>query len=407
MGEEGKVIVDVVSKIQKKFRSIGTNYVTTKPSKHFIQIGGKKPSGLGNEIFEFGKAHIARSIVSGKLLSAVHKNSIHSVPEFLRQYSKKSFRFQLVLSRIFNRLLVIDRKSFMEVATLLSTCDYGLVFSHLQKMNPTKRDFLHASGMVGGYLSIASFRTELRSILGVESVWGKRRLIVSFHIRGPVLFRNHPWSVHQTYDFAPEKVAIRSGDFNSETPLGFYLSVIEDLAQIKSVVPLCVKIVTNMRETDHKISEITKSLAMQEIENEIVTGDPLVALNTLIDSDVIVPSISSFSLLAIFLSEARYFWPREALCSDQGFFSIWGFESNQWLAESVSHARIESKKLSRSQITAIRGLPFPSLNGANLSQWILSKDSNYRKEFDLVFYGEVPSDLTTDMPPPIETNFST
>jgi hypothetical protein len=401
------VLVDIISKIQKKFRSIRTNYVSIKPSKHFIQIGGKKPSGLGNEIFEFGKAHIARSIVPGKLLNAYHKNSIHSVPEFLREYSKKSFRFQLILSRIFNRLLVIDRKLFIEAATLLSTCDYGTVFSHLQKINPTKRDFLHASGMVGGYLSIASFRTELRSILGLESVWGKRKLIVSFHIRGPVLFRNRPWSVHQTYDFAPEKVAVGSGDFNSETPLKFYLSVVEGLAQIKSVAPLCVKIVTNMRETDHKISEITKSLAMQEIEHEIVTGDPLDALKTLIDSDLIIPSISSFSLLAIFLSDARYFWPRAALCSNQGFFSIWGYESNQWLAESVSRARIESKKLSRSQINAIRGLPFPSLHGANLSQWILSKDSNYRKEFDLVFYGEVPSDLTTDMPPPIETNFST
>jgi len=393
---ERKVLSDVILKIKSRFRIGTTIYAIEKPSKHFIQIGGRRPSGLGNEIFEFGKAHIARNIVPGELLSEVHKNSIHSVPNFLKRYSTKTFRFQILLSKLFKRLLVIDGKTFIEAATLLSDCDYGVVFSHLQKMNPTKKDYLHASGMIGGYLSISSFRTELRSILDVESMGSKSRLTISFHIRGPVHFRNRPWSIQKTLDFTPERESTSSGDFNSETPLRFYLSVIENLARMKSVSPVYVQVVTNMKKTEKKILEITNSLKANEIEFEIVAGDPLDALKTLIESDLIVPSISSFSLLAIFLSDARYLWPREALFSSKGYLSIWGFESNQWLTKSISQAKSRIKKLSPAEVYLIRGLPFPSLNSADLSQWMLWNDGDYPRELDLVFYGEIPPSFATD-----------
>jgi len=84
-----------------------------------------------------------------------------------------------------------------------------------------------------------------------------------------------------------------------------------------------------------------------------LSGTSVEDLSVLASCDVIVPSISSFSLLAIFLSDALYVWPAQHLHDADGWRSIWGHEPRQ-----ASGPTAGSRKLAESEeLNVFRGIP--------------------------------------------------
>jgi hypothetical protein len=259
--------------------------------------------------------------------------------------------------------------------------------------NPGKKDFYHCSGMSGGYLGIFSIRDLLKSLFNEILQEDFDKNAIAIHIRGPVQYRSKIFSIRKQNDFQAEKVNFKYGDFNSETPTEFYVNVIEELGRFDNLKDYKFLIVTNMNHESSKIFTITQALAANGFEFTLHDGDTFDALKALLKAKIIVPSVSSFSLLAIFLSDAKYFWPRQALFDSKGFLSIWGYESDQFPAGPTACAIDESAKYEYNSILQYRGLPLPLKGAVALENWISFGKIDTPKCLDLIYYGVVSSEV--------------
>ena len=373
-----------------KFRLRFGRFGVSRPSlsTHFTQIGGKSPSGLGNQIFNFSKAVIANHVFFGQIVAPRYGKGIHEIPSFLTDFSSSQFKWQLFMSKTRRRLLVINEELYRTTSEKIDNWDYGAVFTYLISENPTKKDFYHCSGMLGGYLGIDSLRDELSSLFKA-SRHEKLGNDIAIHIRGPVQYRPQKYSFRKQSDFQPEKVDFRYGDFNSETPTSFFTRVIQELGRFDNLKTSKVLVVTNLKQKSEKILKVTEALTANGFEFDLHNGDTMDALNSLMSAKVIVPSVSSFSLLAIFLSDARYFWPSQALFDSGTFQSIWGYESGQFPTGPTARSIEETVQYDLKSLGLYRGLPCPLKSGTSLEKWISSEFSDTPKCMDLIYYGVV------------------
>ena len=94
-------------------------------------------------------------------------------------------------------------------------------------------------------------------------------------------------------------------------------------------------------------------------------------------------------MLALFVSEAAFVWPRSGLNEHHGLLSIWGHEVDQVpgpTADAIAWA--QSHEIS--PIT--RGIPFPSDEG-RIREWlqaVQSKQLPTQIQSDLLYYGVTP-----------------
>ena len=106
-------------------------------------------------------------------------------------------------------------------------------------------------------------------------------------------------------------------------------------------------------------------------------------------ADLLVCSVSTFSLAAAWLSDAPYLWPSVQLHSEDGWLSIWGMEPAQpggLPPPTAGNGRIEGNRL--------RGAAFPVPPSGQIPEQVLralaSKDFVWDKRADLIYYGVVP-----------------
>jgi hypothetical protein len=388
MRNEGKVNL-----IKSKLSRAPISERKRKCTTHFAAIGGRNPSGLGNQIFNFSKAAIASTVAPGEIIAPNYGKGIHEIPLFLKEFSTVSFKLRLIKSRIQGSLLEINQDLYLNTAAKISNWDYEAVFAHLVFENRGKRDFYHCSGMSGGYLGIFSFRDSLKSQFVEIPLEDHNANVIAVHIRGPVQYRSKFYSFRRKNDFQAEKANLKYGDFNSETPVDFYIRFIEELGKFDSVKRYRFVLVTNLNYESEKISTITKSLTANNFQFTFHTGNTVDALKALMTASMIVPSVSSFSLLSIFLSDAKYIWPREALFDVEGFLSIWGYEFDQFPVGPTAHA---IKNSSRSELRSefnYRGLPFPLKTSMDIGKWLSSEKVETLHYLDLIYYGVVSSDI--------------
>jgi len=242
-------------------------------------------------------------------------------------------------------------------------------------------------------LGIFSLRDELKLFFNKNSQEALEKNVVAIHIRGPVQSRSRAFSFPKQRDFEPEKEDFKYGDFNSETPTDFYIRVIHELGRFVSLKEYKFLIVTNLNHQNNKILTITQTLAANGFQFTLHNGDTVDALKTLMTSKIIVPSVSSFSLLSLFLSDAKYFWPRQALFESKGFLSIWGYDSGQFPAGPTARAIEESVQYDYKSDSKNRGLPFPLKSSMDIEKWLSFGTVITPKCFDLIYYGVVPSEI--------------
>ena len=285
-------------------------------------------AGLGNEVFPWAKAYLGAIAFDARLVD----------PPFLlnpRRYDRElevggigaTVRYLAAFSL---PATTIDQPLF----DTLGGADYYDAMCSLRAQLGTKSGLIlrHTTGMRNGYLGIRRARPFLRSrLLGTEAVL---RHLASLPAVGDgvVTFGLH----------------IRGGDFDSQQRVA---PDVLDSVHRELDRPLQVYVASNLPS-----GRLEDLLDLPGCGVTLLSGSATEDLAVLASCDFIIPSISSYSLLAIFLSDAFYCWPQEHLNDAGGWLSIWGHESSSGgLATTKSIASQVSE-----DVRVVRGIPVPA-----------------------------------------------
>lgn len=298
-------------------------------------------AGLGNEVFPWAKAYLGAIAFDARLVD----------PPFLlnsRRYDRElevggmgaAVRYLAALSL---PATTIDQPLF----DTLGGIDYYDAMCSLRAQLGTKSGSIlrHTTGMYNGYLGIRRARPFLRSrLLGTESALrhlaslpavGDGVVTVGLHIRGG--------------DFDDQQ-RVTPGVFNVTIPDAWYRGVLDSVHR-ELDRPLQVYVASNLPS-----GRLEHLLDLPGCGVTLLSGSATEDLAVLASCDFIIPSISSYSLLAIFLSDAFYCWPQEHLNDAGGWLSIWGHESSSGgLATTKSIASQVSE-----DVRVVRGIPVPA-----------------------------------------------
>ena len=234
-------------------------------------------------------------------------------------------RFDVILEEV---LLRFPHFSFTE-AEYRNTgkIDFGEAIREWAKESglSAKSSFiLRIEGMWGGYPSIRSARpfllskllgsrNALKNLYQFNASLDPSKLTVAVHMRN---------STGGHFKVAPGET--ERGRFNILLPLDWYLWVCEALRQHFGD-RVQFRFFTDRRGPEYLEAVRRFSPEAPQSENATECSDLL----AMIDADLIVCSISSYSLVASFLSEGPYIWYEPQLTHIEGSYSIWGNEESQ------------------------------------------------------------------------------
>lgn len=331
-------------------------------------------AGLGNEIFPWAKAYLGAQALGLKCVDPAWRLNPRRYDRQLGGNFLDSFLY--VASQAMPKVEITS-----DLYHSAGTPDYFEAIQQLQDPHiDTKAPvLLHSSGMSGGYLGIRRAKSFLkRSILGSpDALQAISRLElqenpvvrVAVHVRGG--------------DFGHAD-QVEAGVFNQALPLGWYRAQLKTLSDS---LRLPIKV---FLATDTKPNETADALAVGDERPAIVGTSSISDLAILASCDILVASVSSFSMLAAFLSDAPYVWHKDQLGESGGWLSIWGHESN---VEGGGHTRRSAEKSAESKISIYRGLAqsetptWPSSLVAHLEYGAFLRAGHT----DLIHYGVVPS----------------
>ena len=298
-------------------------------------------AGLGNEVFPWAKAYLGAIAFDAHLVD----------PPFLlnpRRYDR-----ELEVGGVAATLRFIGVNAMPATVvdeTLLdsiNTVDYYDAMCKLRRTLNTELSstLRHSTGMRGGYLGIRRARPFLRSrILGTEMALRHLATLplvpdgfitVGVHIRSG--------------DFEDQK-NIAPGIFNVAVPSAWYRDVIDSLRR-EIEGPLKIFVASEL-----SAERLEDLFDLPSCDVTLLSGTATEDLAVLANCDFIIPSISSYSLLAIFLSDAYYCWPQEHLNDMGGWLSIWGHEIGPGGLVTANSIAVQTSE----DVKVIRGLPMPA-----------------------------------------------
>jgi hypothetical protein len=251
--------------------------------------------------------------------------------------------------------------------------------------NPPHRAVVVSQGMWGGFPAIDAARGFIRRYLAgsrhaarnIATLRATRRagaLLVAVHLRGG--------------DFVtPLSTAEYRGSWNAALPLEWYASVCHGLrALLGDSVQFLVVGDTVSGAAGDLVNELGALTTAGESHTDV---SDLVLLST---ADLLVCSISSYSLVAAWLGDSPYVWPREQLQIENGWLSLWGEEPAQ--RSGLTAENIQELSVAHEAPIA-RGVPVP-LNGAlpkELSLALSHSGAGWDRRADLLYYGVVRAPL--------------
>ncbi len=327
---------------------------------------GKRGAGLGNEILAWAKAWIAADLLDQRLV------------EQPWDCNRRLYGFRLGhnvddLARQLMALYGSHTNITWDMIRGTGQWDYREGLIALRDQGQLGSVNRHVSRMQGGFFSVYSAReaTRVRLIANQRVELAQADLRIGVHVR--------------LGDFSsPQEAA--PGLWNTRQPLNWYQSCIETLIKDASgQITFCL---VSDDQSSPEFEEMVTHLS-QLGTVEVGTTNFLYDLALLASCDVLVPSVSWFSMLALFVSEAAFVWPRSGLNEHHGLLSIWGHEVDQVpgpTADAIAWA--QSHEIS--PIT--RGIPFPSDEG-RIREWlqaVQSKQLPTQIQSDLLYYGVTP-----------------
>jgi hypothetical protein len=260
--------------------------------------------------------------------------------------------------------------------------DYGAAMRALDAEHGWSRRcslILVHGGMSGGFLGIDGSRHYLRNLL--LGHLPERRcpecrapdeglLRVAAHIR--------------LGDFTEDAAGPLPGAFNKRMPIGWYRWVLDSLRD-RFGDRLRVDIVSDDPEQAFRMFPDWASCRAR-------SWNVLEDLSIMAAADLLICSVSTFSMLAAFLSDAPYIWYRPHLDEHGGFLSIWGYLEEQRTGPTGANAR---KQRNNTGLSATRGVAVDI--GGELPSWLIdylmTKAALSRRSTDLIRYGVIPPAL--------------
>lgn len=334
-------------------------------------------AGLGNEVFPWAKAILGKQVFGGTVVDPAWR---------LSRYGYSSELGGSVIDAAFYNVAV--RSPARETMTQEMYEQSG-EFNYADALRAAAADgairteravLRHTSGMLGGYLGIREARNEIRErLFSVPMAAAVMRRVAEFSTEAIII------GIHiRSGDFDPTSRPLVPGVFNVRVPAMWSRTVVHNVAEMADR-PIVLALATDdpMLQVDSRAWGSNGPVIRSG-------GGPAADLAMLAACDLIVPSISSFSLLALFLGESRYVWPREHLWSNEGWLSIWGGE--QGIGGSATRLQMRASVDSLAQP---RGVPVaadgrvPETLAAELSAG--TERQVFRHRSDLIYYGVVRS----------------
>lgn len=242
---------------------------------------------------------------------------------------------------------------------------------------------LQTAGMWGGMHHIEAAREHARSLLYLSRFAARNLLALRARLDPalPVV------AMHVRFgDFgAPLDPGQYRGRFNASLPLSWYRRVAESIH----------------RQCRGDVQFLIVSDAPPSSLGSLTTGLPCVSSAGLADSDcsdllalaqadLLVCSISSYSVWAAFLSDAPYLWYGPNLHEHvEGCLSIWGHEPSQLRPSSPTHAAVAAWRIGTAQRP--RGWPIGADGDVPTTALAALNDRRSGRGSDLVRYGVVPA----------------
>ncbi|MCX5349366.1 hypothetical protein OG901_16570 [Streptomyces mirabilis] len=335
---------------------------------------GWRGAGLGNEIFPWAKAYLASRELGFRCLRPAWGLNRRG---YWRDFgtSRLDWVGHTALRAVMPVVKVTD-----EMVSATGEVDYGAAVRVLDgeyKWSRRRSILLLHESMSGGYLGIERARNYLRNVLlgslPQEDCAASRdacagQLRVAVHIR--------------LGDFQADPAGPRPGVFNTRIPLQWYHGVL-DILQRHFEGRLHIDIVSDEPE---QLARAFPRWKLCSARSRSMSED----LSIMTAADLLVCSVSSFSMLAAFLSDVPYLWYRPQMFEQDGFVSIWGDAPEQQAGPTGANIR---KERENAGVPPARGVPVDL--DAELPSWLVAfletKVALSRHSADLMRYGVVSS----------------
>ncbi|WP_285245703.1 hypothetical protein [Pseudarthrobacter sp. fls2-241-R2A-127] len=335
-----------------------------------MPFGGYRGAGLGNQAIPMGKAWLAAQVLDQHYVD---------IPWSLnpRGYRKELGSARLdwlrhLTLRTSTRPVEVTIEEYMGSGIL----DYREFIQSWAADNG--RSLIHTSGMSGGYASIAGARDFLASRLTQTDSAIKSPVRTQLQ---QVRLEKVTVAVHvRAGDFGSD--APSPGAFNNRIPITWYEDVIDFLSNglgddvhfFFVTEPDAIPLVSNL------ISRL--GIRHSTLSSGTASED----LGILSSADLVVCSISSFSLLASFLGGNDYIWYSGHLTALDGSAYIW--PDRQSMVFSEMRNRDERFKLGAG---GIQGMPYPGDRGIqeDLLARLRRNLSARHPESNMLFYGSI------------------
>lgn len=342
-------------------------------------------AGLGNELFPWAKAFIASQELGLPFCQpAWGLNS----REYWRDFNTN--RLDWIAHRVARKLLPVVR--FDENAYLASgAVDFGQALSEFAKhqLGEYSSYILSVGGMWGGFRAIERARPFVMSRLlaaknakenlyAVQKQVDQNQLLVAVHIRRG--------------DFSSEKndFAQYQGVFNVALPLNWYM---ETCGALKRNYKKRIRFVLLTDATPTEVRPFVDEFSPVTTFN--LTGTACSDLLMLASADLLVCSVSSYSMWGAFLSGKPYLWFADNLQIHNDYVSIWGHEAGQRSRGSSTNVSLDLAAKTNSVwmpglnfrgVPVKSGMELPSSLFDSLENDLLRKNPGR----DLIQYGVSP-----------------
>ena len=294
---------------------------------------------------------------------------------------------------------------------LLSKSLPSFTFTEADYFATGKKEFGQA---IRAYADIKGLKSKAAFVLWVEGMWGgyyaieKAKPFVSSVLYSSKHTVANLWDTSKRVrrDCLVVAVHIRLGDFNAATdandyrgkfnvsiPLSWYTSVSRALRKVfGNAVQFVLLSNGNHLELCDYVAEFEPVTTTHQ--NYTVCSDLL----TMVNADLLICSVSSYSMWAAFLSEQPYIWYEPNLQIHEQCFSLWGHEARQSVADGVTASNISQLGASSQALAKESSLPrgIPMNEDADIPvealKYLETKLKLKAAQFDLVRYGVAPKD---------------
>jgi hypothetical protein len=347
--------------------------------QYALPMATGRGAGLGNELISWGKAYIASRVLN---IPALHP-AWGLNPRRYWQYfgtSRADWPLHQAMVRALPTFPFDDR--FHPAAPGASFEDSFRRFAKDRGLIGRRSPFIVSfAGMEGGWEAISDAREFLRAQL-----LNTRGTLANLYETGRAMQRRPiRIGLHiRRGDFtATDAGTDYRGRFNLALPLDWYQAVVADLHR-QLGDEAAYLIVSDA--TPDELAPLTRLYPAVTTSHQRMRD--VSDMMALADCDLIVCSVSSFSMWAAFFSEGRYLWFAPQLSQLDGFYGIWAHQAGQQAAGSLTRNAMAT----HTTASIPRGVPIgrdgrvPADVIADLAQRAAIRD----RAQDLIQYGVLP-----------------